>query len=145
MKRGLVDMYIKFNKNNISELLPEKRPGMVFTNPDLFIIFNNNIRFVIWEEILEKLNGFWLEGKDAWDSNFDFGSHPDDYDRQFDDYKTIELLQFPTLTDLEVEEKYAFVFNENNELYISENFVKDLKSAGCVDVWYDTTAPYGRY
>ncbi|HHX8603947.1 TPA: hypothetical protein ACVO0R_004606, partial [Vibrio alginolyticus] len=59
--------------------------------------------------------------------------------------KTIELLQFPTLTDLEVEEKYAFVFNENNELYISENFVKDLKSAGCVDVWYDTTAPYGRY
>ncbi len=30
MKRGLVDMYIKFNKNNISELLPEKRPGMVF-------------------------------------------------------------------------------------------------------------------
>ncbi|WP_049876032.1 hypothetical protein, partial [Vibrio parahaemolyticus] len=113
MKRGLVDMYIKFNKNNISELLPEKRPGMVFSNPDLFIIFNNNIRFVIWEEILEKLNGFWLEGKDTWDSNFDFGSHPDDYDRQFDDYKTIELLQFPTLTDLEVEEKYAFVFNEN--------------------------------
>ncbi|HGF5185076.1 TPA: hypothetical protein ACF34A_004368 [Vibrio parahaemolyticus] len=145
MKRGLVDMYIKFNKNNISELLPEKRPGMVFSNPDLFIIFNNNIRFVIWEEILEKLNGFWLEGKDTWDSNFDFGSYPDDYDRQFDDYKTIELLQFPTLTDLEVEEKYAFVFNENNELYISENFVKDLKSAGCVDVWYDTTAPYGRY
>lgn len=145
MKRGLVDMYIKFNKNNISELLPEKRPGMVFSNPDLFIIFNNNIRFVIWEEILEKLNGFWLEGKDTWDSNFDFGSHLDDYDRQFDDYKTIELLQFPTLTDLEVEEKYAFVFNENNELYISENFVKDLKSAGCVDVWYDTTAPYGRY
>ncbi|HCM1316550.1 TPA: hypothetical protein N2901_004263 [Vibrio parahaemolyticus] len=138
-------MYIKFNKNNISELLPEKRPGMVFSNPDLFIIFNNNIRFVIWEEILEKLNGFWLEGKDTWDSNFDFGSYPDDYDRQFDDYKTIELLQFPTLTDLEVEEKYAFVFNENNELYISENFVKDLKSAGCVDVWYDTTAPYGRY
>ena len=38
---------------------------------------------------LEKLNKFWLEGKDTWDSNFDFGSHPDDYDRQFDDYKTI--------------------------------------------------------
>lgn len=118
---------------------------MVFSNPDLFIIFDNTIRFVIWEEILEKLNEFWLEGKDTWDSNFDFSSHPDDYDRQFDDYKIIELLQFPTLTDLEVEEKYAFVFNENNELYISENFVKDLKSAGCVDVWYDTTAPYGRY
>lgn len=145
MKRGSVDMYIKFNKDNISELLPEKRPGMVFSNPDLFIIFDNTIRFVIWEEILEKLNEFWLEGKDTWDSYFDFGSHPDDYDRQFDDYKTIELLQFPTLTDLEVEEKYAFVFNENNELCISENFVKDLKSAGCVDVWYDTTAPYGRY
>lgn len=138
-------MYIKFIKENLSNILPEKRPGMVFSNPDLFIIFDNNIRFVIWEEILEKLNKFWLEGKDTWDSNFDFGSHSDDYDRQFDDYKTIELLQFPTLTDLEVEEKYAFVFNENNELYISENFVKDLKSAGCVDVWYDTTAPYGRY
>ncbi|HHF2860101.1 TPA: hypothetical protein ACPJZ5_000485 [Vibrio diabolicus] len=138
-------MYIKFIKENLSNILPEKRPGMVFSNPDLFIIFDNNIRFVIWEEILEKLNEFWLEGKDTWDSSFDFGSHPDDYDRQFDDYKTIELLQFPTLTDLEVEEKYAFVFNENNELYISENFVKDLKSAGCVDVWYDTTAPYGRY
>ncbi|MCR9318133.1 hypothetical protein NB659_11955, partial [Vibrio alginolyticus] len=78
-------------------------------------------------------------------SDFDFGSHPDDYDRQFDDYKTIELLQFPTLSDLDIEEKYAFVFNENNELYISDNFVKDLKSAGCVDVWYDTTAPFGRY
>ncbi|CAH1521727.1 hypothetical protein KIT90_23100 [Vibrio sp. B172a] len=138
-------MYIKFIKENLSNILPEKRPGMVFSNPDLFIIFDNTIRFVIWEEILEKLNEFWLEGKDTWDSNFDFGSNPDDYDRQFDDYKTIELLQFPTLTDLEVEEKYAFVFNENNELYISENFVKDLKSAGCVDVWYDTTAPYGRY
>ncbi|MDW1578928.1 hypothetical protein R7M92_24520 [Vibrio sp. Vb2880] len=138
-------MYIKFNKDNISELLPEKRPGMVFSNPDLYIIFDNNVRFVIWEEVLENLNKFWLEGKDTWDSYFDFGSHPDDYDRQFDDYKTIELLQFPTLTDLEVEEKYAFVFNENNELCISENFVKDLKSAGCVDVWYDSTAPYGRY
>ncbi|WP_191117902.1 hypothetical protein [Vibrio campbellii] len=138
-------MYIKFIKENLSNILPEKRPGMVFSNPDLFIIFDNTIRFVIWEEILEKLNEFWLEGKDTWDGNFDFGSHPDDYDRQFDDYKTIELLQFPTLTDLEVEEKYAFVFNENNELYISENLVKDLKSAGCVDVWYDTTAPYGRY
>lgn len=145
MKRGSVDMYIKFNKDNISELLPEKRPGMVFSNPDLYIIFDNNVRFVIWEEVLENLNKFWLEGKDTWDSYFDFGSHPDDYDRQFDDYKTIELLQFPTLTDLEVEEKYAFVFNENNELCISENFVKDLKSAGCVDVWYDSTAPYGRY
>ncbi|EJX2555300.1 MULTISPECIES: hypothetical protein [Vibrio] len=138
-------MYIKFIKENLSNILPEKRPGMVFSNPDLFIIFDNTIRFVIWEEILEKLNEFWLEGKDTWDSHFDFGSNPDDYDRQFDDYKTIELLQFPTLTDLEVEEKYAFVFNENSELYISENFVKDLKSAGCVDVWYDTTAPYGRY
>ncbi|MFH4817871.1 hypothetical protein [Vibrio alginolyticus] len=145
MKRGSVDMYIKFNKDNISELLPEKRPGMIFSNPDLYIIFDNNVRFVIWEEVLENLNKFWLEGKDTWDSYFDFGSHPDDYDRQFDDYKTIELLQFPTLTDLEVEEKYAFVFNENNELCISENFVKDLKSAGCVDVWYDSTAPYGRY
>ncbi|GAB7223132.1 hypothetical protein VoSk93_23480 [Vibrio owensii] len=145
MKRGSVDMYIKFNKDNISELLPEKRPGMVFSNPDLYIIFDNNVRFVIWEGVLENLNKFWLEGKDTWDSYFDFGSHPDDYDRQFDDYKTIELLQFPTLTDLEVEEKYAFVFNENNELCISENFVKDLKSAGCVDVWYDSTAPYGRY
>lgn len=145
MKRGSVDMYIKFNKDNISELLPEKRPGMVFSNPDLYIIFDNNVRFVIWEGVLENINKFWLEGKDTWDSYFDFGSHPDDYDRQFDDYKTIELLQFPTLTDLEVEEKYAFVFNENNELCISENFVKDLKSAGCVDVWYDSTAPYGRY
>ncbi len=116
MKRGLVDMYIKFNKENISKLLPEKRPGMIFSNPDLFIIFENNIRFVIWEEILEKLNQFWLEGKDARDSDFDFGSHPDDYDRQFDDYKTIELLQFPTLSDLEIEEKYAFVFNENKSI-----------------------------
>ncbi|CAV26825.1 hypothetical protein [Vibrio atlanticus] len=145
MKRGPVDMYIKFNKDNISKLLPEKRPGMIFSNPDLFVIFNENIRFVIWEEILEKLNKIWLEGKDTWDSNFDFGSHPDDYDRQFDDYKTIELLQFPTITNLDTEEKHAFVFNENNELHINEEFVKDLKSAGCVDVWYDTTAPYGRY
>ncbi|WP_261886076.1 hypothetical protein [Vibrio pomeroyi] len=145
MKRGPVDMYIKFNKDNISKLLPEKRPGMIFSNPDLFVIFNDNIRFVIWEEILGKLNKIWLEGKDTWDSNFDFGSHPDDYDRQFDDYKTIELLQFPTITNLDTEEKHAFAFNENNELYISEDFVKDLKSAGCVDVWYDTTAPYGRY
>ncbi len=103
-------MYIKFIKESLSNILPEKRPGMVFSNPDLFIIFENTIRFVIWEEILEKLNEFWLEGKDTWDSNFDFGSHPDDYDRQFDDYKTIELLQFPTLTSLEVEEKYAFCF-----------------------------------
>ena len=69
MKCGPVDMYIKFNKDNISKLLPEQRPGMIFSNPDLFIIFGNNIRFVIWEEILEKLNQFWLEGKDAWDSD----------------------------------------------------------------------------
>ncbi len=43
MKRGPVDMYIKFNKDNISKLLPEKRPGMIFSNPDLFVIFNDNL------------------------------------------------------------------------------------------------------
>lgn len=107
--------------------MPEHRPGMIFSNADLFIVFENNTRFVIWEEILDKLNQIWLEGKNAWDSSFDFGSHPDDYDRQFDYYKTIELLQFPTISNLDAEEKHAFVFNENNELYINKEFVKDLK------------------
>ncbi|MHC0046436.1 hypothetical protein ACGDLY_024480 [Vibrio campbellii] len=135
-------MYIRFEE--IINILPEKRNKFVFCNPDIYIKLQAK-KVVIWDSILSNLDSKWLEGKFLWPTQFDFGSHSEDYERQFDDYKTIELLQFPTLTDLEVEEKYAFVFNENNELYISENFVKDLKSAGCVDVWYDTTAPYGRY
>lgn len=138
-------MYISFNKNNVSKLLPEKRPGMIFSNPDLFIIFDEYVRFVVWDEIIEKLNSYWLKEKDLWSTNFDFGSHVDDYDKQFDDYKTIELQQFPTLDDLDVEEQHAFVFDSNGELYISEKFVQDLKLAGCIDVWFDTTAPFGRY
>ena len=100
---------------------------------------------MIWDKVIENLNSFWLEDKDLWDSSFDFGSNLDDYDKQFDDYKTIELLQFPKLDNLNVEEKFAFAFDDSNELYISEKFAQDLKSAGCVDVWYETTAPYSRY
>ncbi|PTP40645.1 hypothetical protein [Vibrio splendidus] len=136
-------MYIKFD--NVKEILPECRSKVVFRNPDIYIALGQTQRFVIWESILSDFDGNWLDGIKFWPSQFDFGSHPDDYNKQFDDYITIELLQFPSLDNLDVEEKHAFVFNEKNELYISEIFVKDLKSAGCVDVWYDTTAPYGRY
>ena len=143
---GRVDnMYIKFSKENLSNFLPEKRPNIVFSNPDLFIVFDGQFRFVIWDDIFQKLNSFWLEEKDLWNSDFDFGADIDDYDKQFDDYKTVELLQFPMLSDLDIEEDFAFVFDKNNDLFISEKFIADLKSAGCVNVWYDTTAPFGRY
>ncbi|GIU23510.1 hypothetical protein L2719_05315 [Shewanella schlegeliana] len=157
-------MYIQFNQDNISALLPEKRPATVFTNPDLFIVFDKAVRFVLWQEIIDKLPAHWLADKDLWDSDFDFGSAPDDEDgedteneSEFDDYKTLELLQFPTLAGLDVdvdvgvgvgieaEEKHAFVYDTNHALYISEDFIKDLKSAGCINIWYNTTAPFGRY
>ncbi|ABV88991.1 hypothetical protein [Shewanella pealeana] len=145
-------MYIQFNQENISASLPEKRPDTVFANPDLFIVFDKAVRFVLWQEIIEKLSPHWLAGKDLWDSDFDFGSEPDDEDgedtedeSEFDDYQTLELLQFPTLDTLDVEEEYAFVYDSNNTLYISEDFIKELKSAGCNNVWYNTTAPFGRY
>ena len=149
-------MYIQFNQENISALLPEKRPETVFVNPDLFIVFNRAVRFVLWQEISDKLPEHWLADKDLWDSDFDFSSEPDDFnkgsdcdtnseDRVFDDYQTLELLQFPTLDTLNVEEENAFVYDSNNTLYISEDFIKDLKSSGCSNVWYNTTAPFGRY
>ncbi|GLR73178.1 hypothetical protein [Aliivibrio sifiae] len=138
-------MYIKFNKNNISATLPEKRPKMIFSNPDLFIVFNEQVRFVLWEDILDKIDEKWLKNMDLWESNFDFGNNEDDYDRQFDNYKTIELLQFPEYESIDTPETSAFIYDKNRVLYISEKFISDLKKAGCVDIWYDTTAPYGRY
>ncbi|ARC91742.1 hypothetical protein B6A42_05955 [Vibrio coralliilyticus] len=136
-------MYIRFK--NLRDILPEKRNTIVFSNPDLYITFMPTRRFVIWESVLSDLDKKWLEGVALWPTEFDFGTHEEDYTRQFDDYKTIELLQFPKLDDLNVEEDFAFVFDDSNELYISEKFVHDLKSAGCVDIWYDTTAPHSRY
>ncbi|MGR5286337.1 hypothetical protein ACP3V5_13520 [Vibrio maritimus] len=131
--------------DNISALLPERRPGMIFKNPDVFVVLDSNVKFVIWNEILEKINESWLKGLDMWNTHFDFGSHPDDYSKQFNDYKTIELLQFPVVDSIDVNEDSAFIYDQDKNLYISEKFVFDLKSAGCVDVWFNTTAPYGRY
>ena len=142
---GLANMYIKFNKNNIKTILPEKRPGMIFSNPDLFIVFNEQIRFVLWEEILEKLNKKWLINIKLWKSNFDFGNDMYDYDLQFNNYKTIELLEFPEVETIDTPENNAFIYDKNRILYISEDFINDLKKAGCIDIWYDTTAPHGRY
>lgn len=136
-------MHIKFS--NVKEILPESRSKVVFRNPDIYIILGRTQRFVIWESILSDLDGNWLDGIKFWPSQFDFWSHPDDYNKQFYDYITIELLQFPSLDNLDVEEKHAFVYDQSRELYISEGFVKSLKSAGSADFWYDTTAPYGRY
>ncbi|MDR8522230.1 hypothetical protein [Shewanella fidelis] len=145
-------MYIAFKQEIISSLLPEKRPDSVFSNPDLFIVFNRAVRFVLWQEIIDELPEHWLAGKDLWDSDFDFSSNhcntehdTDCDDRVFDDYKTLELLQFPTLDTLDVEQKYAFAYDSNHVLHINQDFIKDLKSAGCSNIWYNTTAPFGRY
>jgi hypothetical protein len=138
-------MYIKFGIENMRAIFTENKNKMIFSNPDLLIIFEDDLKFVIWGEILEDLNESWLKGLDMWDTHFDFGSHPDDYSKQFDDYKTIELLQFPVMESIDVNEDSAFIYDQDKNLYISEKFVCDLKSAGCVDVWFNTTAPYGRY
>ncbi len=138
-------MYIKFEKKELSNYLKEKRPGMIFSNPDIFIVFDGQRRFVIWGEVIDNLSGHWLDDKDLWDSEFDFSDNPDDYDLQFDDYKTVELLQFPQYEDSNTEDEHAFIFDKDKVLYININFINDLKSAGAKDIWYDTTAPYGRY
>jgi hypothetical protein len=141
-------MYIKFEKHTMIHDLPEKRPNMIFNNPDVFIIFGTPKRFVIWGEVLENLSPEWFGGIDMWETHFDFGIEPDDYDKQFDDYFTVELSIFPVIENSKVSEfkgKNAFIFDSNKELYINTHFIEELKSVGAVDVWYDTTAPYGRY
>ena len=138
-------MYVRFKKEELKIILPEVRPAMIFIKPDLFVTFEGGGRFVICDEILDKLNNKWLHGINLWESRFDFGVDASDYDKQFSDYKTLELLQFPKLDTLDTDEVFAFVYDLNGGLYINERFVSDLKSAGCVDVWYDTTAPFGRY
>ena len=145
MTHGQVNMYIEFNKNNISTVLPENRANMVFVNPDLFIIFNERIRFVLWEEILNKLNKKWLKDIDLWGTDFDFGKDLDDDEKRFHDYHTIELLEFPEVETIDTPENNAFIYDKNRTLYISEDFINDLKKADCIDIWYDTTAPFGRY
>ncbi|MGR5096720.1 hypothetical protein ACPV5O_25930 [Vibrio maritimus] len=145
MNLGQDNMYIRFNKDNISTLLPEIRPKMIFKNPDVFIKFEGDVKFVVWNEILKNINEHWLKDLSMWDTQLDFGSNSDDYSKQFDDYKTIELLQFPVMEAIDVKENSAFIYDQEKNLYISEQFVRDLKSAGCIDVWFNTTAPYGRY
>lgn len=135
-------MYIRFEE--IINILPEKRNKFVFCNPDIYIKLQAK-KVVIWDSILSNLDSKWLEGKFLWPTQFDFGSHSEDYERQFYDYKTIELLQFPVLESLDTENCYAFVFDQNHDLYIHEDFIQALKLAGCQDVWYDTTYPFGRY
>jgi hypothetical protein len=38
-----------------------------------------------------------------------------------------------------------FIHDLDGNVYINEEFCSDLKSAGAIDIWYDTTAPFGRY
>ncbi|SDH76906.1 hypothetical protein SAMN04488136_12846 [Vibrio xiamenensis] len=139
-------MYNVFCKSYFSRFLPEKRPGIIFNNPDLFIIFEPTIRFVIWQEILDRIDSKWKDQLTLWPTWLDFGKDEEDYDKQFQDYWTIELVALPKVNVNDpIEIARPLVQGLDGTIYINQNFVEDLINSGVKDVWYDTTFPYGRY
>ncbi len=139
-------MYNVFCEGYFLKFLPEKRPGMIFNNPDLFIIFEPTVRFVIWQDILDRMDSKWKDQLTLWPTWLDFGKDEEDYDKQFQDYWTIELAALPKIDIDDPDQDYLpLVQGIDGEVYINEKFVDALKDAGAKDIWYNTTAPYGRY
>ena len=140
-------MTVKFTKKELSNYLPEKRPNMIFSNPDLLIMFEPRQRIIIWNDILNSLDEKIKEKITCWPTWLDFGDNDEDYEKIFKDYSTIELSELPSiaLSDDLVTEEPIIINSDDHHVYLNMDFINQLKLAGAVDVWYDTIAPFGRY
>lgn len=142
-------MFVVFSKNEISHILPEKKPQMVFFEPDVLFLFEVQNSIVIFESILENLDVKWREKLNVWQAELDFRKSLDDedeFDKLIDSYWSVDFGDIPKITAGEIDDRsLPFIFDENDELLINVEFIKALKKAGAKDVWFDTTAPYSRY
>ncbi|WP_108947302.1 hypothetical protein [Shewanella halifaxensis] len=135
--------FIRFEKQALHALLPEKKPGMIYLAPDLFMKFGFQEAFIILEDIIDKLPAKWVEKLDLWSTSIDARKDQDDdaakeMIQQFQsvDFALIPVLNEDSITSLD-QSNEPFVFDENKSIYINVDFITALKAAGCVDVWYD--------
>lgn len=144
-------MYIEFIKPSLIKDLPEKKSSIVFIQPDVLILFNVQKSFVIWSDILNKLNSKWREQLDLWPAELDFRKdweNESEIDKLLDSYFSVDFGNIPEVIFDNIKDsdiQFPFVFDENKNLYVNLDFLKDLKSCGAEDIWYDSTHPYGRY
>ena len=135
--------FIKYTKDNLIKHLPEKRPGMIFVEPDLFIKFGFHETMVIFDNIVDNLSLAWKENLDIWDTTIDFRKNEDDDMSKYKQcFKSIDFGAIPIFSDNELDSPdqiyTPFAFNEIRELYINLDFIDALQHAGSVDIWYDS-------
>ena len=138
--------FIKYTKDNLIKVLPEKRSGMIFVEPDIFFKFHFHEAVILSDDIVDKLNPNWCENLELWDTTIDFRKdESDSMDKYKQCFKSIDFGTVPTFTDEilnnDPEEKIPFAFNKHKELYINLEFISALKNAGSIDIWYDYLMP----
>ncbi|WP_299022735.1 hypothetical protein [uncultured Photobacterium sp.] len=142
-------MFVIFNKNGIAQVLPEKKPKIIFMEPDALFLFGVQNSLILFEDILDNLDIKWKEKLNLWQAELDFRKSLDDeeeFDKLIDTYWSVDFGDIPQVNVIEIgDSDIPFVFDKTKKLYINIDFLNALKKAGAKDVWFDTTAPYGRY
>ncbi|GEK16087.1 hypothetical protein [Aliivibrio fischeri] len=137
-------MFIPFNKASLSGLLPENRAEFIFTQPDLFMRFSEIITFYIYDDVVDKLDDKWKDKLTLWWGKIDFNTPDLDYDDEYyhnrvcSEYNYVDFAIIPDIKSLTKDEINVTPFAwDNNEIVIHSDFIKALKRAGSVDIWYD--------
>jgi len=133
-------LFIPFNKRHLAPLLPEKRgPQLIFTEPHLFIVFEDISRMFLSNRIIAKLGDDWTDNLTLWSGDIDCRQSHKDEDLLLSEYQYID---FSTLLDrsaVSADAMLSIPFAwDNKALVVNTKFVNALKQAGADFVWYDT-------
>ncbi len=135
--------FIRFEKQALVALLPEKKPGMIYLAPDLFMKFGFHEAFILFKDVIDKLPTEWVEKLDLWSASIDARKDEDDDEAKemIQQFQSVDFALIPVLDEELIlslkQSNEPFVFNNSRRIYINLEFISALKNAGCIDIWYD--------